>query len=364
MSTVTFSPTTAIMENYPAGTVVIGRPGSGKTYFLLNIAANCMMTSTKIIFIDFKNDSLSLTNIDPNLKVLDINNIAKGAMNPFKVLNDIDTNTLMTIIKSLCGSLTDSQINSVSPIVKDFVIANRRNLDNVDFVDLTNYLYSSDNEDAQVVGTILKNHEDSAYGDLLFEPNEDTEGAKIENESQIISLLGMSIPNQDSSKWNEEDKFTSAIFYIITKMLSQVLLEGSEKPVTLIIDESHIMYGNREMSDLVDRIMVLGRSLNVAVVLSSQNITHYPDDINQLVANKFMFGSAPEQSRKFLERFDSSIEGSGDALDRESIVDYINDAAKGLCFMIDAKNRSGYVQIKSNLGVTSNPLDKKNNKEE
>lgn len=363
MSTVTFSPITSILNNYPAGTIVIGRPGSGKTYFLLNIAANCFMQNVKMIFIDFKNDSLALTKINPGLKVTDINNIEPGALNPFKVIKDIDTNTLMSIIKCLCGDLTLQQVNSVSPIVKDFVIENRRNLGNVDFLALTNYLYSSDNEDAQIVGTMLKNHEDSTYGDLIFTSNDETDGIVLGDVSQVITLFGLSIPSPDKSKWNEEDKFTSAVIYIICRMLSDLLLNKKGQPTVLIIDESHIMYSIKEMADIVDRMLVLGRSLNVATVMASQNITHYPKDISQLVANKFMFASSPDQSKEFLDRFDSSEEGVGGSLDRPSIISFMNEVGidadtKGVCFMIDARNRSGYVKIKSNLGVTSNPLIK------
>lgn len=347
------------MNNYPAGTIVIGRPGSGKTYFLLNLAANCFMTSTKMIFIDFKDDSLSLKKVNPNIKITDINKINPGALNPFKVIKDVDTNTLMSVIKCLCGGLTDTQINSVSPIVKDFVIENRRNVEGADFISLTNYLYASDNENAQIVGTMLKNHEDSKYGKLLFAPNEKDSNLVIGDMSQVICLFGMSIPGKDKSSWNTEDNFTSAIIYIITRMLSDILVSEKSKPTVLIIDESHIMYANKEMSDLIDRMLALGRSLNISIILSSQNISHYPKDINQLIANKFMFGSAPDQAKEFLDRFDSSGTDSSNSLDKESIVNFINDASTGLCFMIDNKNRSGYVQIKSNLGVTSNPLLRK-----
>lgn len=361
-STITFSPITAIMNNKPAGTVVIGRPGSGKTYFLLTTAANAIITKVKVIFIDFKDDSLSLKNIDPNINITDINNIKPGALNPFKMIKEIDTNTLMTIIICLCGELSNAQINSISPIVKDFITSNRRNISGVSFQALADYLYSRDNPDAQVVGTMLKNHEDSKYGSLIFHTDNTVDaGIQIskDNVSEVISLLGMSIPDRNNSNWNQEDRFTSAIIYIITKMLSEVLISDKKVPVMVVIDESHIMYANQNMSSLVDKLLVLGRSLNIAIVLASQNMTHYPKDISQLIANKFMFGSSPDQAREFLNRFDKSIEGEAGALDRDNIVSFISDAEQGLCFMIDSSNRSGYVQIKSNLDVTSNPYKQK-----
>ena len=56
MSTVKWSPTTAQMCNNAPGTIVVGAPGSGKTFALLNIAANCLGMGQRVIAVDPKND--------------------------------------------------------------------------------------------------------------------------------------------------------------------------------------------------------------------------------------------------------------------------------------------------------------------
>ena len=61
MSTIKWSPCSAHMLNNAPGTVVCGSPGSGKTFFLLNIAANCLGTGQRVIAIDPKNDFTKLT---------------------------------------------------------------------------------------------------------------------------------------------------------------------------------------------------------------------------------------------------------------------------------------------------------------
>ena len=83
MSTIKWSPTTSHMMNGSPGTIVTGSPGSGKTFALLNMAANCLGMGQRVIAFDPKNDFNKLKNIDKNIKIIDINNISPGSLNPF-----------------------------------------------------------------------------------------------------------------------------------------------------------------------------------------------------------------------------------------------------------------------------------------
>ena len=56
MSTINWLPTTAMLCDDAPGTVVVGSPGSGKTYALMNFAANCLGMRQRVIAIDPKND--------------------------------------------------------------------------------------------------------------------------------------------------------------------------------------------------------------------------------------------------------------------------------------------------------------------
>ena len=355
MSSIFWSPINSIMNNKPAGTVVIGKPGSGKTFFLLNIAVNCLLTSCRIIYLDPKNDSKVLVNIAPNIKLTNVNDITPGALNPFKVFKDVTTNSILSIISCICGTLTDEQMVAVSPIVNDFVIKNNRNKEHVTFSMLADYLYASENEYAQTIGTTLKINEDSKYGKLIFS-NNDSSFKFNTKKSEVISLLGMELPKYTTTKLNQDEKFSSAIVYIICKILRETLTEDSKIPTVLIVDEAHILFSNPSISDIIWEFLTMGRSLNVCTILASQNISKFPDGIEQLIASKFMFNSSGTEAMEFLDRFDSS--SAGDKFNRSSIKEYIGNVDIGTCFFIDNKNRGGFIKIKSNLGVTSNPLFK------
>lgn len=356
MSSIQFSPFTSIFENKASGTVIFGSPGAGKTFFLLNIIANSLMMEQRFFAIDPKNDLGVLSDIFPNVEYIDINNVKPGSLNPFVVINNLDTNTLSSIISIICGGLTDDQIISITPIINDFINRYKKTNDKVSFSDVADYLYANDNVQAQAVGTKLQIHRDSKYGPLLFETSEDT--ICFDKESKIISLHGMDLPKAQDSKMTEEQKFNSGIVFIICKMLRDLLTSGGY-PTMFVMDEAHIALKNPSFSSIIDEFLVLGRSLNVPTILATQNPTHVPQSISQLVASKFCFRSSTNEASAFLNMF---FNKDGDNMaDFDSIVYQIGQFNSGQCFYIDSWNRTGVFKVTSLFGddITSNPLSKK-----
>lgn len=367
MASILFSPFTAIFENKAAGTAIIGKPGSGKTFFILNLCANAIMMEQKVFGIDPKDDMGVLCDIFPNIEYININDIKPGSLNPFRVIKNIDTNTLSSIISIICGDLTDDQIIAITPIVNDFINkyrkeskANTKQM--ISFADVADYLYANDNIQAQAVGTKLQIHRDSKYGPLLFEPyeSENEDEFHFDKQSKIISLHGMDLPKYSGGavKLTEEQKFNSGIVYIICKMLKDILTEG-KYPTLFVMDEAHIAFQNESFASIIDEFLILGRSLNVATVLASQSVSHYPKDIAQLISSKFCFKSSSNDASVFLNTF-LNDDGNNSA-DFSSIVYQIGEFASGDCYYIDSENRSGIFHVTSLLSddITSNPLEKK-----
>ena len=366
MASVQWSPFTAIFENKAATSVVIGSPGSGKSFFLINIIANSLMFEQRCFAIDPKNDLGVLVDVFPDkIEYIDINDITPGALNPFKVLKTIDTNTIASIVSIICGGLTDQQTVSITPIINDFVIRFRKSTHMVSFSDIADYLYANDNPDAQAIGTKLQIHRDSKYGSLLFDSDETAGTLKMSDGSKIISMHGMDLPKKGGDKMTEEQKFNSAIVFIICKMLRDLLTEGGY-PTLFVMDEAHIAFQNPSFEQIIDEFMVLGRSLNVPTLLASQSVHHYPKTIAQMVSSAFCLKSSTQDANDFLNMF-YSRDGDGLA-DYEGIISRVSTFNTGDCFMIDSSQRSGIFHITSMLGddVTSNPLMKKRkvNKEE
>jgi type IV secretory pathway VirB4 component len=367
------------MVNNAPGTVLVGAPGSGKTFALLNIAANCLGMGQRVIAIDPKNDFDKLHNVNPAVNIIDINKIRPGALNPFEFLKKIDekgrvkfvdTATLMTIIEIMCGKLDRNTIIGITPIVTDFVTKAKTTGDYYDMQDVADYLYANQNESAQTVGTMLKMFEDNTYGKLLFTRETNVKPLVLSStDSMVISLHGLSLPDYSKKPedYDANERFTSAILYIITSKLLDILSGDNKIPTTLICDEAHLLFGNKEMGAIIDRFLVLGRSLNVATVLASQGISHFPKGIANYITTKFMFKSSMEEARLFLDAFDTSKINPSSAIDVDSIVSSAVNFPTGTCFMVDRANKNGIIRIKSIYSVdllTSNPFAKSREEDE
>lgn len=379
MSTVKWSPTTAALANASPGTIVCGSPGSGKTFFLINVAANCMGIGQRVIAIDPKNDFNKLYNVNKNIKIIDISNISPGALNPFTFLaktnketgeeESIDTATLMSIIELLCGKLSSDVITAITPIVTDFVTKSRNSDDYVDMQDVADYLFANKSEQAQLVGTLLRMYEDNQHGKLLFTREQNVEPLKFNNtDNMVITLHGLALPDYNKSidDYDPNERLTSCIIYIIARKLMDILSSDVEVPTTLFCDEAHLLFVNREMSTIIDRFLRLGRSLNVATVLASQGISNFPEGISNYITTKFLFRSSIDEATDFLNRFDTSKLDTSNAIDVNSVIAAITKFPTGICYMIDRAGRNGVIRIVSIYDkdlITSNPFAKKRDKD-
>lgn len=365
MSTIHWLPSTSIFNNGASGNLILGMPGAGKSFFLLNTMANCLGMQQRVIGIDPKNDLMKLKNISNDIEIIDINNIRAGALNPFTFLDRIDATTLLTTIEMICGKLERSDIISITPIIKDFVTEYKRDNEYKDMQDVADYLFGNQNESAQMIGSLLRLNEDSKYGKLLFTRETNVEPLYLpRDKSFIISIQGMSLPSYSTKveDYTAEQRFTSAIIFIIIKKLEEILSGKNKIPVNLVLDEAHVLFGNPEMSRVIHNFLALGRSLNISTILASQGMSHFPDTIPQFISSKFMFKSAMNEVEAFLDVYDTSKLDMTKSLDKENVMNGIINLNPGECFYIDRSARHGFCKIVSNYPVevlTSNPIDRK-----
>lgn len=348
MSTIRWQPMSAIWTNGAAGTVVVGSSGSGKSVYLQTVLVNSLRMQQRVVAIDPKNDLQKIKNIYPSINIIDINNIRNGALNPFTFLGNIDTSTIVSIIEIICGKLTTEEERAITPIVQDFVIKFKRDGVYVDMQDVAEYLFSRDNKYATGIGSRLKALADNKYGKLLFTREENVEPLKLSNtDSFILTLHGMALPDYavKVEDYTPSQRFTSAVVYILTLKLLELLSSKNSVPTVFCCDEAHLLFGNKAMASIIDRFLVIGRSLGFATILASQGISHFPKDIANHISTKFIFKSSLDESKLFLEKFDTTQLGDN-AIDRASVVGMItSNFHTGDCFMIDKLNNSGVLHI-------------------
>lgn len=371
MSEIFFSPINSVLSNKAAGTIVVGQSGAGKTFCLVNIAASALEQGCNIFALDAKNDMLALRNLYPGIKVTDVNKIAPGSLDPFLIFHEVDTTMILTIVEIICGKLSTEQKLAVTPIIGDFV--NKAKLTHTaNFRDFANYLYQNQNPAAQAVGNQLLINANTQYGPILFgEPGVRSRGIMVGRESRIISIFGMPLPTGTSTP-RADEMLSSAIVYIICCMLRNILTrknvnkkqKGAEqekkRPALLIFDECHILMRSNEIKDIIDELLVLGRSLNVGVIAASQNVTHFDEKLAQHFSSKFTFKMSKREAAEFFELFNNTT--TENELDISECIEVTTRLKSGYCFFIDNKERCTLIHIVSPYDtgdITSNPLFKK-----
>ena len=304
----------------------------------------------RVIAIDPKNDLQNIRNIDKSIHIIDINNIRDGALNPFTFLSNVDTSTIITIIEFICGKLSNDDERAITPIIQDFVIRFRRDKEYVDMNAVAEYLFSRDNRNAINVGSRLRAYADNQYGKLLFTREENVEPLHLsDTDSMVITLHGMDIPDYSVKveDYTPKQRFTSAIIYILTLKLLEILSSKNNVPTVFCCDEAHLLFGNKEMSKIIDRFLVIGRSLGFATMLASQGVSHFPAGIANHISSKFSFRTSIDEAKLFLEKFDTTVFGDN-AIDRTSVVGTISNLELGTAFMIDNDGNSGVFKVKPN----------------
>ena len=374
MSTINWMPTTAHMLNDAPGTIVVGSPGSGKTFACMNFAANCLGMGQRVVVLDPKNDFNRLYNVNPNIELIDLRNAADGALNPFEFLKKenedgsiqyVDAATIMTIIEILVGTGkmdgNGKTYTKITPIIQDFCKKVRLEDAYADLNDVATYLLSRDNNEAQTVASMLNLFKDNDFYKLLCSRNESKPLKLSDTASMVITLFGLPMPdyNKKPEDYDANERLTSAIIYIVTSKLLEILQKEHIIPCTLFCDEAHLLFSNPQMAGVIDKFLTLGRSLNCATVLASQGISHFPDGIANYITSKFMFKSSADEAELFLEKFIDKDSAYG--MDLGSIVSSVTNLPKGCCFFMDRKNRNGIIRIESIYDVdklTSNPFKK------
>lgn len=321
-----FDPHYPIMQNNSPMTQITGSPGSGKTFLLLDIIAQAGVMGKLVFVIDPKADAVALKKLeqtgelkkvnifnifgDDNFSEIDSRNI--GLLDPLSLMESREENVSLTIdvIQSLVPNITTKQENALLPIVKDVVNSSTASL-----FEVVRRLSSNQNEEVRNLGLQLDIPLKTAVAKLLVADRRDRstyENPFIQASGvTVISLLGLSLP--DPNKKREEYSTAERLSTIIMRLLNELILQAMSKQPKqvqklLVIDEAWVVFGNDSGRDLISRTALLGRSLNMAVVLATQSPRHLASgtdeesSLNTAISTRFAFRNTSELDNKITVR--------------------------------------------------------------
>lgn len=348
---------TSIASSNPPGVYVSGSPGSGKSFFSMMMAYQSTLSGKITVYLDPKADSVNILNLQSDLGDINVWNLADdsqmepGILDPFSLESEPAQQQLlvMSLIETFVGKLSSEQRNSLTPIVEDTIRLQKPSLTVV----MQKLLAKRNDPQANALGNQLKLIKPLQFSRLCFDHYEGN-GLQVGKGLTIITLLGLKMPdpNMDENDYQINDRLGMGIMFLVTNYIRNIMIgnndgrneDGSKKvppPKTIIIDESWAVLATKMGRTVISEICRLGRSLNTACVLISQNA----NDIDK-------FGLQNSISTRFAFRVKTLDEGekvreSFDLPEDVGIAQSMLNFDKGDCLMKDFNGNVACVHIDS-----------------
>lgn len=352
-----YDPHYAIRINKPPVSLITGSPGSGKTVSGLLLAAHSALCNKTTFILDPKGDFLSLKlleeageienvhvwSIFQNMEEGTVREANIGMLDPTRLTDDISTNASLTLqtIGILAKTLTANQRNALIPIIQDVVEMEFPTMDKIKMT-----LARSRDPEISTLSHEMSLALDMPAGKLLVAKGKSTNRLKLNSGVVVASLMGLSLPasNKKEESYLEKERLSVAIIRLLTHLVLDVM-KTVPKTIskTLIIDEAWAVFNNSSGRDLIEEVSLLGRSLNMAVILATQSPAHVKGkdggaDLDTTISTRFAFRNTSEHDNTITTKAMDLPENAG----YEST---LKKLANGQCLMKDCQEQFAFVDI-------------------
>ncbi|HHT97139.1 MAG TPA: hypothetical protein GXZ90_04505 [Clostridiales bacterium] len=352
-----FDPHYAIRINKPPVTLITGSPGSGKTVAALLLASHSALLNKTTFILDPKGDFLSLKLLEDageieNVHVWSIfQNIEEGTvresnigmLDPTCLTSDVNENASLTLetINALVKNMSANQRNALIPIIQDVTHSPNPSMNTIRMI-------LSRSRDAEIstlsheLGLALS----MPAGKLLVASSKINNRLKLDKGVVVASLMGLSMPASSKQEDNylEKERLSVAIIRLLTHMVLDVMKKVPKTiSKTLFIDEAWAVFNNASGRDLIDEVSLLGRSLNMAVVLATQSPSHVMGkeggaNLDTTISTRFAFRNTSD--------IDNEITTKAMSLPKDAGYEGIfKNLANGQCLMKDSQEQFAFIDV-------------------
>lgn len=292
------------MGNKPPGVSITGAPGRGKTNLALTLAAMSAVVGKQTIYLDPKADAMGMMGLADELGKInswDLMDSEDGILDPF-VLEDDKNQQIekaFSLIEMFVRSINNKQYSKLRAIITDVAHGKDPSLTKVMSV-----LQSYDDDDIAVLGTELDSLRRMPFSRLCFKRRGQTVKKHAIGEGlTIITIMGLPLPDARTRKedYRSDNRLAIGIMYLITDFLSKAMQESRYDdglPKSIIIDEAWAVMSNQMGLATIANILRLGRSMNTACVLITQNMKDFEGTkLENSISTHFVFGvETPEEA--------------------------------------------------------------------
>lgn len=352
-----FDPHYAIRINRPPVSLITGSPGSGKTVAALLLAAHAALLNKVTFILDPKGDFLALKLLEEageaeNIHVWSIfQNIEEGVvrdsnigmLDPTCLTDDVNENASLTLetIGALVKTLSPNQRNVLIPIIQDETQKKNPSMNKIRMT-----LAQSRDPEISTLSHELGLALNMPAGKLLVASSKFNNRLKLDNGVVVASLMGLSLPgsNKKEESYLEKERLSVAIMRLITHLALNIMKKiPKTTSKLLLIDEAWSVFNNAAGRALIDEVALLGRSLNMAVILATQSPAHIQGgdggaNLDNTISTRFAFRNTSDTDNQITAKAMSLPKNAG----YENI---FQSFSIGQCLMKDSQGQFAFVDI-------------------
>lgn len=332
----------AISKNHPPGCVVIGSPGGGKSFFAFTMTYLMALQGTWVVYIDPKGDALPIANLpglEGHVKIFDLKYGNDGLLDPFTLSPDRAEQQLLALetCKLFLGdNITSGQESALMVAVRKIATRQSPTLNQVvdDLLTQTGEGYT--------LGGNLDLIRQLPFARLCFSNNVASDRLlfRADDGLTIISLQSLDLPaTSNRSTYSTKNHLAVGIMYLLAHY-TESLMNASDKshPKAVVIDEAWAITSTPQGANMIPRLTRMGRSLNTAVILVSQNAGDFLELTNNVSYRMAFRTQDKDEIRNVLKFYDLDPEDAGN-------IATMHGLENGECLMKDPDGNIARVQI-------------------
>jgi hypothetical protein len=339
---VTYNPLEASATNRAGAVMFCGTLGSGKTIGVQKVAYDCAMRGSLVVDIDPRPDhslerlpglehlvhAISLADVDRNRGRLDPLVVA-----PPELREELGSSYMMEVLPPPVPAEWQTEIIAA---VRDELRGDRPSSWGV-----IERLLESEDPNAIAAGKALRVWADWGLGKLAFSRRRADDDIEPDLPVTTIKASALSLPPAGTarSNYDQSERISVATLKLIVAYAMRKLSTGARNVhKVLVLDEAHVLTTTSDGRRFLERLIRMGRSMNITVMLSSQLLGDMTE-LEELIGVRFSFRQETDEQAK------ANIRMHGLDENNERLVTMLRGFTEGRCLMRGLDGRVAAVRF-------------------
>lgn len=289
---VRFDPAEASRTSRPTGVLLAGTLGSGKTMAAQAIAFAAQRRGSLVIDFDPKPDHRfeAIPELAGQVEVLELSGdpAHRGKLDPLTIApEELREEIASSYLLDLLPNPAPAWENAIDRAVRDAVRAGERSLESV-----VAGLKSAESTAARDAADALEVLADFGLARLGFSTGG---AAEIELPSSVLTIRtpGLALPDPGASRetYTRIERISVATLSLVAALVLRLVGTNRQRHKIVLLDEAWFLLASTQGRLLLNRLVRLGRSMNAAVLLATQQLTDL-GDLSDLIGTFFLLGQS------------------------------------------------------------------------